>query len=71
MVKVESADATADKVNALGGKAMPPFDIMQNGRMAVCFDPNGAQFDLWQPKKEPGTDVDTTRFTARRAGSRR
>lgn len=60
MVKVDSADATADKVNALGGRAMPPFDIMQNGRMAVCFDPNGAQFDLWQPKKEPGTDVDTT-----------
>ena len=60
MVKVESADATAEKVNALGGKAMPPFDIMQNGRMAVCFDPNGAQFDLWQPKKEPGTDVDTS-----------
>jgi predicted enzyme related to lactoylglutathione lyase len=26
--------------------------------MMVCKDPNGADFDLWQPKKQPGTDVD-------------
>src|SRR5258708_26859303 len=51
MVKVESADATAAKVIALGGTAMSAFDIMDAGRMAVCHDPNGAQFDLWEPKK--------------------
>jgi predicted enzyme related to lactoylglutathione lyase len=39
---------------------MPAFDIGDHGRMAVCFDPNGAQFDVWQPKKGPGTDVDTS-----------
>jgi predicted enzyme related to lactoylglutathione lyase len=27
--------------------------------MAVCFDPNGAAFDVWEPKKSQGTDVDS------------
>ena len=60
MVKVDSADATGEKVTSLGGKAMPAFDIMDKGRMAVCFDPNGANFDVWQARKGPGTDVDPT-----------
>jgi predicted enzyme related to lactoylglutathione lyase len=59
MVKVDSADAVGEKVRSLGGKAMPAFDIMDQGRMAVCFDPNGAEFDVWEPKKGPGTDVDS------------
>ncbi len=58
MVKVESADATCEKAVALGGRAKPAFDIAEQGRMAECFDPNGAEFDLWQPRKGPGTDVD-------------
>jgi predicted enzyme related to lactoylglutathione lyase len=60
MLKVESADAIADKVKALGGKAKPAFDIVDQGRMAVCHDPNGAEFDVWEPKKLQGTDVDST-----------
>ena len=59
MIKVDSADATAVKVNELGGKAMPAFDIADQGRMAVCFDPNGANFDLWEGKGSPGTDADS------------
>jgi predicted enzyme related to lactoylglutathione lyase len=59
MVKVERADDTARKVNELGGKAQPPFDIGEQGRMSVCFDPNGAQFDIWEPRKMAGTDVDS------------
>jgi predicted enzyme related to lactoylglutathione lyase len=59
MVKVESADATVEKVKALGGKALDPFDVMTFGRMAVCFDPNGAPFDVWEPKSGAGTDADT------------
>jgi predicted enzyme related to lactoylglutathione lyase len=58
MVKVDSVDATVQKVAAAGGKATDGFDIMDAGRMAVCHDPNGAQFDLWQPKRMQGTDVD-------------
>ena len=60
MVKVENADATAEQVNSLGGQARPAFDIMDSGRMAVCFDPNGAEFDVWEPKKMLGTDADST-----------
>lgn len=58
MVKVENADDTAARVAALGGKALPPFDVFDAGRMAVCFDPNGAGFDVWEPRKMPGTSVD-------------
>ncbi|MEO7610820.1 MAG: VOC family protein, partial [Gemmatimonadales bacterium] len=49
MVMTDSADEIASKATSLGGKAKPAFDIAENGRMAECFDPNGAQFDLWQP----------------------
>src|SRR4051812_5227572 len=35
MVKVESADAMAAKFNAHGGRALAPFDIGPQGRMAV------------------------------------
>jgi predicted enzyme related to lactoylglutathione lyase len=59
MVKVDSADATVEKVKALGGTAMAPFDVLTFGRMAVCFDPNGAPFDVWEPKASAGTDADT------------
>jgi len=64
MVKVVSADATVERVIALGGKANPAFDIMEQGRMAVCFDPNGAEFDVWQAKKGPGMEVDPEAFGA-------
>ncbi len=43
MVKVDNADAVCEKVQALGGTAKPAFDIMEQGRMAVCNDPNGAR----------------------------
>lgn len=59
MVKVASADAAGEKVRALGGKATPAFDIMGQGRMAVCHDPNGANFDVWEPRKMSGTDLDS------------
>jgi uncharacterized protein len=58
MVKVESADAAGAKAIALGGQAKPAFDIIGAGRMAVCFDPSGAQFDVWEPKHVIGTEVD-------------
>lgn len=64
MVKVESADATAEKIAALGGKTQPPFDIPGAGRMAVCFDPTGAEFDIWEPKKMTGTEVDSCQHGA-------
>jgi predicted enzyme related to lactoylglutathione lyase len=59
MVKVSDADASRDRVVELGGKADPAFDIGDAGRMAVCFDPSGAELDVWQPKSMHGTDADS------------
>jgi predicted enzyme related to lactoylglutathione lyase len=64
MVKVDNADAIVAKATSLGGAAMPAFDIMDQGRMAVCHDPNGAEFDLWQPKRMQGFDVDSRQHGA-------
>jgi predicted enzyme related to lactoylglutathione lyase len=60
MVKAVNADAICEKVVSLGGKATPAFDIGEQGRMAVCFDPSGGQFDLWEARKMLGTDADST-----------
>ena len=61
MVKVDSADATVERVRALGGRAQPAFDVMDQGRMAVCFDPNGAAFDVWEGRRGGGMDADGQR----------
>jgi len=46
---VASADQTAAQVGPSGGKLIAgPFDVMDVGRMAVCQDPQGAIFSLWQ-----------------------
>jgi len=64
MVKVANADAAVERVKALGGNAQPAFDIFDQGRMAVCFDPNGAAFDVWEAKKGGGMDADSSRHGA-------
>ena len=64
MVKVPSANAAAERAKSLGGKAMPPFDVGDAGRMAVCFDPNGANIDVWEPKTSHGIDADSTHHGA-------
>ena len=32
----------------------PPFDVFTSGRMAVCQDPQGAFFMIWQPNEHIG-----------------
>lgn len=59
MVKVDNADAVAQRAQGLGGRSKPGLDIGDQGRTAECFDPAGAEFDLWQPGRNAGTDVDT------------
>jgi uncharacterized protein len=52
---VADADATAKTVEAAGGSVLaPPFDVFDGGRMAVFMDPNGAAFNVWQPKASIG-----------------
>jgi hypothetical protein len=55
---VADADETAAKVREAGGSvAMEPFDVMDAGRMAVCADPAGAFFSLWQPGRHRGATL--------------
>jgi predicted enzyme related to lactoylglutathione lyase len=46
-VAVANADETAKKATSLGGTViLPPFDVMDAGRMAVIQDPTGATFSV-------------------------
>jgi hypothetical protein len=57
-VWVTDADATAAKVRDAGGSVlMEPADVSDAGRMAVCADPAGAVFCLWQPGRHRGATV--------------
>ncbi len=56
-IGTDDVDATVKRVEELGGKVMgKACDVMDAGRMAACFDPSGAMFALWQPKKHKGAD---------------
>ena len=54
-IAVDDADATAKAVEAAGGQVvLAPVDAGPGGRRAVCVDPRGAEFSLWQAKARPG-----------------
>jgi uncharacterized protein len=57
-VWVDSADETATRASDAGGAVlMPPFDVLDSGRMAVLADPEGATFFVWQANKHKGAQV--------------
>ena len=57
-VSVAGADETAKKVRDAGGSIISePFDVMDAGRMAVCMDPEGATFCVWQSEEMPGSQL--------------
>ena len=57
-VWVEDADETAVKVRDAGGSVLlEPGDIGDSGRMAVCADPAGAAFTVWQAKAHRGAAI--------------
>ncbi|MGA6986963.1 MAG: VOC family protein [Terriglobales bacterium] len=57
-ITVGNADAAAAKAQQLGGKILAPaFDVMDAGRMAVIQDPTGANFCVWQAKKNAGIGI--------------
>jgi predicted enzyme related to lactoylglutathione lyase len=57
-IAVASADETAAKVAAAGGKAvMEPFDVSTAGRMGVFADPEGAVFCVWEAKDHKGAAI--------------
>jgi predicted enzyme related to lactoylglutathione lyase len=55
---VDSADETAKRVSDAGGTVLVgPFDVGPAGRMAVCADPAGAVFSLWQAGDHKGAEA--------------
>ena len=57
-VTVADVDKSAAEVpNAGGTVAMPPFDVMDAGRMAVIADPTGALVCMWQATNNIGASL--------------
>jgi len=57
-VWVESADDAASRVQDAGGRlVIPPFDLVEAARIAVCTDPEGAAFRVWQAKEHKGARI--------------
>lgn len=57
-VTVADADATAVAVTGAGGAVVvPPFDVLDAGRMAVFSDAQGAVFCIWQPRAHIGAEI--------------
>lgn len=56
--KVDDADATVAKAAASGGSVlMPPFEVKDYLRMAVCADAENAVFSLQQPRQHAGVSA--------------
>ena len=54
-IGTRDVDALAGQVTAAGGTvAAPPFDVGDQGRMAVFQDPTGAFFSAWQSRSMRG-----------------
>jgi uncharacterized protein len=52
------ADKTAAAITGAGGQVlMPPFDVMDVGRMFIASDPAGAFFGVWEAKAHTGVGL--------------
>ncbi|MDO9396831.1 MAG: VOC family protein [Herbiconiux sp.] len=57
-VAVDDADTAAAAVTSAGGGILQaPQDAGPGGRMAVCADPQGAEFRLWQARRRLGSQI--------------
>ncbi len=57
-ISVDSADDTAARANASGGKLITePFDVFEAGRMFTFEDPTGATCCVWQPREHIGAQI--------------
>lgn len=57
-VAVADADRACEKIEAHGGTIRQgPMDVMDVGRMAICQDPTGAVFSVWQARSHKGAGV--------------
>ena len=57
-IAAQDLDRRAGRVSELNGQVlMPPFDVLDVGRMAVVADPTGAIFAMWEPKSHIGAEL--------------
>lgn len=57
-IAVDDADTTATAVENAGGTVtLAPVDAGPGGRLAVCVDPRGAEFRLWQARHRLGAQL--------------
>jgi uncharacterized protein len=55
---VDGADEAASKVKDAGGSVVTePFEFIDACRMAVCTDPEGAAFGVWEAKNHKGAQL--------------
>ena len=55
---VDNADAATGRIEVAGGKTlMPPFDVMDTGRMGIYLDNDGAAFGVWQAREFAGAGI--------------
>lgn len=60
-IGTEDVDDLAGKVQAAGGTVVaPPFDVGDQGRMAVFQDPSGAFISAWQGTRMGGFQTDVS-----------
>jgi predicted enzyme related to lactoylglutathione lyase len=57
-IAVDDADSAAERVRRAGGRVIvAPHDVLDAGRMAMCADPEGATFAVWQAEAHVGAEV--------------
>lgn len=57
-IAVDDADVVAERVSASGGEVVSgAADRGEAGRTAMCRDPAGATFRIWQARRHPGAQV--------------
>jgi predicted enzyme related to lactoylglutathione lyase len=57
-ITVESADDALERAKNLGATVhAPAFDVFDAGRMGVIQDPQGAFFEVWEPKQHIGAHL--------------
>jgi predicted enzyme related to lactoylglutathione lyase len=57
-IAVDSADEAAERVRVAGGRVIvEAHDVLDAGRMAMCADPGGATFAVWQANTHIGAEV--------------
>ncbi|MEO3776073.1 VOC family protein [Micromonospora sp. B11E3] len=57
-VATDDAGLVSTRVAEAGGQVLvAPFDVFDQGRMAVFADPAGAVFSVWQPMAHRGAEV--------------